>query len=385
MPAFARDRLTWLCYLALGYFAYLLNTLGPLMPFLRAELGLSYTVGSFHFSAFALGIILAGLLGERIARRFGTGRAFWGGAVGMAVGAVGLVAARQAEVTVGSALVMGTLGSLVLVMVPTALSRRYGPLRAVAVTEANVVASTCVVVAPLAIGLCEGAGWGWRVGVGVAVVALAALAALLGRAAFPEPEPSAAGVANSPLPRAFWVYWAVLFLSVSVEFCLTFWTADFLAVVVGMPTTSAASAVSVFLLAMLVGRIAGSRLARRSPITTLLVASLVLAGVGFLVFWTPRLAPVNLAGLFLAGLGVANLYPLTLSLAVGTAPAQADLASARAALASGAAILSLPLCLGWLADHIGLALASGIIGLLIVAALAMVLLAGRVATLVHLS
>ena len=42
--SFTRDRFTWLAYLALAYFAYVQATLGPLMPFLRDELGMSYTV-----------------------------------------------------------------------------------------------------------------------------------------------------------------------------------------------------------------------------------------------------------------------------------------------------------------------------------------------------
>lgn len=54
MPqTFRRDRLTWLLYLLLAFYGYSLNLPGPITPFLRRELGLSYTVSSLHFSAFA--------------------------------------------------------------------------------------------------------------------------------------------------------------------------------------------------------------------------------------------------------------------------------------------------------------------------------------------
>ena len=61
--SFSRDNFTWFIYLTLGYYAYLLNAIGPAMPFLRAELDLSYTLSSAHLSAFAVGILLAGVGG----------------------------------------------------------------------------------------------------------------------------------------------------------------------------------------------------------------------------------------------------------------------------------------------------------------------------------
>ena len=55
---FHRDRFTWLAYLLLALYGYFINILGPLTPFLKDELGLSYTVSSLHFTAFAAGMLL---------------------------------------------------------------------------------------------------------------------------------------------------------------------------------------------------------------------------------------------------------------------------------------------------------------------------------------
>lgn len=65
--AFQRDRFTWLGYLALAFYAYLQAAIGPIMPFLREALQLNYTVAALHFSTFALGMMLAGVLGDRAA------------------------------------------------------------------------------------------------------------------------------------------------------------------------------------------------------------------------------------------------------------------------------------------------------------------------------
>jgi hypothetical protein len=35
-------------------------------------------------------------------------------------------------------------------------------------------------------------------------------------------------VPGQPLPRLFWIYWVAIVLAVSVEFCMIFWSADYL-------------------------------------------------------------------------------------------------------------------------------------------------------------
>jgi len=90
---------------------------------------------------------------------------------------------------------------------------------------------------------------------------------------------------------------------------------------------------------------------------------------GFPLYWLVPATPLRVVGLFLTGLGIANLYPLTLSLAIGTAAGVSATASARATLASATAIGVAPLVLGWLADHISIDRAHAVIPLLLVGAL----------------
>jgi len=77
---FHRDRFTWLAYLLFAFYAYFLNILGPITPFLKTELTLSYTVSSLHFTAFAVGILLVGLGGHILIERVGRWQALWIGA-----------------------------------------------------------------------------------------------------------------------------------------------------------------------------------------------------------------------------------------------------------------------------------------------------------------
>ncbi|MFN8456609.1 MAG: MFS transporter [Anaerolineae bacterium] len=96
--------------------------------------------------------------------------------------------------------------------------------------------------------------------------------------------------------------------------------------------------------------------------------------------WLARLAPLNIVGLFIAGFGVANLFPLTLATAISVVPQQVDQASARISMGSGIAIFMAPLLLGWVADQLGIQSAYGIVAVLALCAIVVVAATNRVAT-----
>lgn len=382
-----RDRFTWLAYLLLGYYAYLQAALGPVMPFLRDELHINHTVGSLHVSAFALGMIVAGLMGDRLARRYGRRRIFWGGAAGMALGAVCLALARTAVLTIPAALLMGALGSLLLILIQSTLADRHGSGRAIALTEANVVASICAGLAPVLVGGFQRSGLGWRGALLVAVVVLALVAfygrhiALPAQVAAPAiaRDSAATAIARSEraLPPIFWAYWVLTLLCVAIEWCVVVWSADFLHDAGGLSVVNAASVLGVFFVAEVIGRVIGSRLTHSRSSITLLLLALVITLAGFPLLWLAPTAPLRVVGLLITGLGVANLFPLTLAAATSISPRNADSASSRVALAAGIAIFIAPLLLGRLADTMGIQRAYGIIAVLVVLALAMAGLAGR--------
>ena len=158
-------------------------------------------------------------------------------------------------------------------------------------------------------------------------------------------------------------------MAIAIEFCILLWAPEFLQQVVGLPATSAAAAAAVFGLAMLTGRTARGSLLRVIAAQRLFPLALLVTCLGFLIYWGLPRPPAAIVGLFVLGLGVALLYPLTLGLAMGAAGTRADTASARAALAGSFGILVTPALLGGLADKVGLRLAHLIVPGLVVVAL----------------
>jgi fucose permease len=375
-----RGPATWLLYILLGLFAYIETAVGPSMPFLRDELDLGYTVASLHFAAIAAGAVAIGLVADRIARRVGRRTALWGGMLGMAVGGAMIAVGPHVIVTVAGAFAMGAIGAVALVTNQASLADLHGDGRVVALAESNVVASAGAILAPLVIGAASRTQLGWRTGLLITLPTLAVLALAGARVPMPPAHaPRRSGADEHRLPRLFWLFALLLFVAGSVEWCVAYWGADFLETEVGMRRFTAAAAMSLFFAAMVAGRLAGARLARRRLPLRLLLGSLAVAAFGLPILWQAGNAPVALLGLFVAGAGIANFYPLTVGVATSVAPALIDASTARLAAASGTSLLIMPFSMGRLADVIGMQRAFAMTIVLVLVALAIALVAARVA------
>jgi MFS family permease len=131
-----------------------------------------------------------------------------------------------------------------------------------------------------------------------------------------------------------------------------------------------------FYLGILAGRLASAWLTRRPGRTVpLLWASLAVTAAGFLLFWRADRPVPAIAGLLVCGLGVANLYPLSLALTLATAPRNGDAAQAAVQLLGGGLVIAAPFLLGSLADGAGLRPAFAI-ELVLIATCVLLLLAG---------
>ena len=147
----------------------------------------------------------------------------------------------------------------------------------------------------------------------------------------------------------------------------------------GLNVATATTAVSSYYLGILLGRIAGASVARQ-PASTIVVlhGSLSVTVAGFLLFWLAHQPGLAVAGLFVCGAGIANLYPLSLALTFAAAGGQEDKANSRTQLIGGLLVIAAPYLLGTLADSTGLTSAFTIEPVL-AAACVLLLIGGRYA------
>ena len=299
-------------------------------------------------------------------RALGRRALFWSAAAVMAAGAIGLTAGRSAGVTVGSLLVMGVGGGLLLVTIQAALADHHGERRAVALTEANVAASLAYVVLIGVLSLTAALDLGWRVAllVSLAVPVLAWWSNR--RLAIDAPPPS--HEAQGRLPRVFWIAAAMLFCTTAAEWCVTAWGATFVEDAAGVSTDTAVALMAGYFGGVVAGRTLGSRLTRRHDPARLLALALAVSAAGFAILWPSNEPAQALIGLSLLGVGLGNLFPLGLSVTVALAPGRAGLASGRAVVVTSFAVLLAPLTVGTLADATSLTAALGVVPAVLVLA-----------------
>jgi len=373
---FVRDRTTRLSYGGLAIYAYVLYALGPLLPLLRSDLDLSYALMSAHSTVFAGGAIVANGFVERLTGVYGYRGVLWASLCALVAGSALLAVGPNVAVTLTAAAVMGVSGALVQTTVLTVLARHHGSERQRAIVEANAAASAAALVAPLLIGAFQAVGAGWPPSMLLPLAATAGLYTVMRREPLrPEDAASDETVATGRLPRSYWLRAALCAAVVGAEFCLVFYASPQLTDAVGLSEGQAGTAMSLFFAGTLLGRLAGSRLsASQASTEQLALAALAVTAVGFAALWAGGSVPVALTALLVAGVGIANLFPLSLSLAVEAAGGRTDQATTRVQLLVSVAIMLAPLLLGTLSDRFGVSRSFAVEGVLLAAAAALLLL-----------
>jgi MFS family permease len=181
------------------------------------------------------------------------------------------------------------------------------------------------------------------------------------------------------LPRGSLVVVGVIaFAALLAEGSVGDWSAIYLIEHQYADTETAAIALTVFALAMALMRFAGDRLVHRFGPFAILQASGLLAAAGLTMALLAPSPAVAILGYGISGLGIAVLFPVTLSIAPrfsgGLSPGMS--VAAVATLGYGGFLVGPPL-VGLLADHVGLPLALGVVVLLAVSILPLALLARR--------
>ena len=356
------------------------HAMGAVVPAMRKDLHISATLANAHVSAMAIGLMGMGLFAERLAHRTGRRAAIWAGMVAVAIGMVLLAMATTVWLTLAIMLVLiGAIGSLVISLTPAALSDYQSEHRAVALSESSVVSGLLGCIVPVCVGVSQRLGYGWS-GAALLPITLLVLLIIFFRDT-PVPEPAyhanhSIDAEKPKLDRRFWAFFVTLVFTDSFEFGLIFGAVPLLEWR-GMQESTAGIALSLLFWGMLVGRIIGSRLVRRRSPIRLLQCTFALAMAGTLVHWLSPMLAVSVIGLFLAGLGISNFYPLTTSLGLAAAAPYSSAGGSRLTMATGISMLLSPLVFGALTDAADIRVAFAAEPVFLIAAIAASLVGAR--------
>lgn len=327
--------------------------LGPLLPSLREALSLTYQQGAYHSVAMAIGATSMGLLVPVLAPALGRKGCVGVSLLLMTGGLTMVCLAPSLGVSLGASVLMGAALPFTVTVAPAVLTERHGARTGIAMAEANTIAYLGFLFAPAMVSLAAAAG-SWRWSFVLPVLFYATYWALLRNMDLGALRLKAAKGQAQALPPAFWWYWLMLIFSISAELCLVVWGPSYLESVLGLPRSYALAASMIFPMGMLIGRMGVSVALRRYGSEELALAAMLCGALGAMVFVSAGSLWLSGVGLFIAGLGMAGLYPFGITLAMQAAGPAMDRAAARSSLASGLAILFAPFIIGAIADARGM-------------------------------
>jgi fucose permease len=161
--------------------------------------------------------------------------------------------------------------------------------------------------------------------------------------------------------------------AVATEFAINYWGSTLIQEQTGSSASSATAAMSAIIVGVAIGRTVGSALTLRWGPHRMLLGGFGLALVGFGVLWMSATLSQSVVGLFVAGLGIATLFPLLLDRGIVLSAGRPDLAMARSTLILGLAVGVSPFALGALASVVSIRVALLLVPLVAVVGLVAVI------------
>lgn len=316
-------RLMWAGFLGIFVWGSIAGLLGAILPGLRERAGLTLQQSGALFVALSVGLVAASLLAGPLLDTIGKKKVLCGAVALVVVALVALEYALRLPLLLALAFLLGAGGSAVVTGAHALIADLNPGHRAAALNLLDFFFGVGAFLTPFAIVPLQRTG-----GIGAVLFALAALAALvlvyLLSVQMPAParvrEFSAAGSARVLASPRFWVPAALIFLYVGTEQSVWDWQVTYFMKQLQMDNIEAARVLSIFPVAIMLGRLLHNWLLRRVAAAPVLVASAAGAAACFVLILTTRDAFTAALGLFVAGLSMASVFPTTLGVLSGRFP-----------------------------------------------------------------
>jgi predicted MFS family arabinose efflux permease len=351
---YRRDKIFWLVALQTGAFGIFMGGFGPALPLLQEDQGTSGAIAGLHGTALGIASIIAGYLNAPLAHKFGRYKSIWLGLIIFNMGAMSFIALPEYWQTIPAILIAGIGLSITVNNSMMYLSSHYKSNSARAVSQANGVNSSFVLIGNFIIGTIAGTQFSWRLGLLICLPFAITLYLIMGRHHNPEHIPDESGRQRGSLPLKYWVSWIGLMFCIAAEFAIAFWAAALLREKTGLNAAISTTMVLAFPLGMMIGRWFGTYIFPNLDIDARLKMIITLQGFSFLVFWISKSPFASFIALFFVGLGTSMQFALSTLRLLRFGHEKPDLAMGKSSLSAGIAIGLSPLFLGYLADVFGI-------------------------------
>ena len=351
---YKRDKVFWLVALQTAVFGIFMGGFGPALPLLQEDQGTSGAIAGLHGTALGVASIIAGYLNAPLVHKYGRYRSIWLGLVIFNLGAMSFIALPQVWQTIPSILFAGIGLSITVNNAMTYLTSHYKDNSARAVSQANGVNSSFVLIGNFIIGTIAGTQFSWRLGLLICLPFAIILYLTLGKNHKVEHIPDQSGRQKGSLPLKYWLSWIGLMFCIAAEFAIAFWAAALLREKTGLDAATSTTLVLAYPLGMMIGRWFGTYVFPNLDIDERLKLIIALQGLSFFLFWGSEVIIVSFIALFFVGLGTSIQFALSTLRLLRFGWKKPDLAMGKSSLSAGIAIGLSPLLLGYLADLFGI-------------------------------
>jgi MFS family permease len=273
-----------------------LGLLGPAVPAIRADLGIGRAQAGLFFTMLSLGSLFGTFLGGLAADRLPRKLLYAGIALLLSLGLVGVALAPSYAWILAALFLLSLFGSPAGVVGQSYLLDLYPQRRARLLAMQTMFASVGSLTAPLLVwaNVTPEQAWRWR----WPFVQAAGLALLLflGILLARLPAASSSGRPRGALARVLasrrvWLTAGLIFLCVGPDLGFSYWLAEHFKTDLGVDLKLSTAVPGVFLVGMIGGRLATSRLVKAWPALRLVRGGLVLALASLTLFlsvpWMP--------------------------------------------------------------------------------------------------
>ena len=353
-PTLSSARLMWAGFLGVFVWGSIAGLLGAVLPSLRDRAGISLAQSSSIFIALSCGLVVASLAAGYALDRFGK-KVVLCTAVSLVIASLVLLeGVATLPVMAALAFCLGAGGSAVVTGAHALIADLNPTHRAASLNLLDVFFGIGAFVTPFAIVPLQARG-----GLAAVLFTLAALAAVvlvyLLATTFPPPVQGrgfafadAAAVALSPL---FLVPALIVFLYVGTEQSVWDWQVTYFMRQLSMDNVAAARVLSIFPIAIMLGRLAINRLLMRVSPTPVLLVSTIGATVCFLAVMLAPTAGFAAAALLACGFFMASIFPTALGVVSSRFPTASGTAMGLAITGGWLGSVAVSPLFGWVANQ----------------------------------
>lgn len=316
-------RLMWAGFLSIFVWGSIAGLLGAILPSLRERAGLSLAESGVLFVALSTGLVAASLLAGFLLDKIGRKQVLSAAVLLVVVALLALAFTNALPLLLLLAFLLGAGGSALVTAAHALIADLNPGHRSAALNLLDFFFGVGAFVTPFAIVPLQKTG-----GLSAVLFALAALAGIvlvyLSTVKIPPPlharEFSLAEAAHVLRSAQFWVPAAMIFLYVGTEQSVWDWQVTYFMRQLQMDNIEAARVLSIFPIAIMLGRLLSNWLLRQIPPQPVLLVSAIGASLCFALILTTHDARAASFGLFVAGLFMASVFPTTLGVLSGRFP-----------------------------------------------------------------